>query len=228
MRPSVTSLVSARPGDLAPDRVEPGERHRVRRVVHDQVDAGRRLERADVAPLAPDDPPLHLFVRDVDHRDGRLADLVAGVALDRRGDDPPRPLIGQLGGLELELARAARAGVPHVLLDLGDDDLAGLVHRQAGEPLQLLRLRQPKLLGLALFGVDLALASLKRALPLIEIFELAVEVLLFLLEPLLLALDLGSSAAMLLLSRGPQPDRLVLGLEEDLLGPSLGLGAQLC
>ena len=85
-----------------------------------------------------------------------------------------------------------------------------------------------ELVGLALLGVDLALTSLERPLALVEVFELAVEVLLFLLESLLLALDLGSTAAMLLFGSGPQANRLVLGLEEDLLGPRLGLRAQLC
>ena len=40
-----------RRGDLAADRVETGDHHRLRRVVDDQVDAGRRLEGADVAAL---------------------------------------------------------------------------------------------------------------------------------------------------------------------------------
>ena len=62
------SLVEGHPGDLAADRVEAGEDHRLGRVVDDQVDAGRLLEGADVAALAADDPALHLVRRQVDDR----------------------------------------------------------------------------------------------------------------------------------------------------------------
>ena len=48
------------PCDLPPDRIERREEDRPRRVVDDDVDAGGHLERADVAPLAPDDASLHL------------------------------------------------------------------------------------------------------------------------------------------------------------------------
>ena len=47
---------------------------------------GRRLERADVAPLAPDDAPLHVVRRQRHGRDRPLGDVLAGVALDA----PPR------------------------------------------------------------------------------------------------------------------------------------------
>src|ERR1700719_3321745 len=46
------------PGDLAANRVEGAEHDRLRGVVDDDVDAGRRLESADVATLPSDDPAL--------------------------------------------------------------------------------------------------------------------------------------------------------------------------
>ena len=63
--------------DLAPHRIEPRQDHRLGRVVDDDVDAGDGLERADVAPLAPDDAPLHVVARQVHHRNGGLGDVVA-------------------------------------------------------------------------------------------------------------------------------------------------------
>ena len=47
--------------DLAADRIEAGEDHRFRRVIDDEVDAGGKLQRADVASFAADDPSLHVF-----------------------------------------------------------------------------------------------------------------------------------------------------------------------
>ena len=58
--------------DLAAERIEAREDDRAGRVVDDQLDAGRLLERADVAPLAADDPPLHVVAREIDDRDGGL------------------------------------------------------------------------------------------------------------------------------------------------------------
>ena len=69
--------------DLAAHRIEARQDHRLGRVVDDDVDAGEGLERADVAPLAADDAALHVVARQVHHRDGRLGDVIAGVALDR-------------------------------------------------------------------------------------------------------------------------------------------------
>ena len=68
MRPSAisrsraTRAISRRKGSK-PERITAS-----RRVVDDQVDAGGHLQGADVAPLAADDPPLHLVVGQRDHR----------------------------------------------------------------------------------------------------------------------------------------------------------------
>ena len=74
-------------GDLAAERIEAREDDRARRVVDDQLDAGRGLERADVAPLAADDPPLQVVARQIDDRDGRFDGVLGGAALDGVGDD---------------------------------------------------------------------------------------------------------------------------------------------
>ena len=52
--------------DLAADAVERREDDGLRRVVDDEVDAGQVLERADVAALAADDPPLHVVGGELD------------------------------------------------------------------------------------------------------------------------------------------------------------------
>jgi hypothetical protein len=62
-------LVERAPGDLAPHRVEGRDRDRLGRIVDDQVDTGRRLQGTDIAPLAPDDPALHVIRRKRNDRD---------------------------------------------------------------------------------------------------------------------------------------------------------------
>ena len=92
------------PADLAADRVETGQQHRLRRVVDDQVDAGDRLVGADVAALAADDPALHLVAGQVHDADDGLAGLVAGHPLDRLGDDGAGPFVGLRARLGLDVA----------------------------------------------------------------------------------------------------------------------------
>ena len=104
-------------GDLAPEGVEAGEDHRLRRVVDDQVDAGRHLEGADVAPLAADDPPLHLVVRQLDHRDRRLRDVVRGQPLDGEADDPLRLAVALLARLVLDPLDEVRGVDPRLVLE---------------------------------------------------------------------------------------------------------------
>jgi len=88
-------------GDLSPDGLEAGEDDCLRRVVHDQVDASGLLEGADVAPLAADDPALHLVRRQIDDRDGALDHMVGRDALDGHRDDPPGALLAALRRLLL-------------------------------------------------------------------------------------------------------------------------------
>src|SRR5689334_1132746 len=55
-------LLEREPRDLASNRIEARHDDGVGRVVDDDVDTGGQLERANVAPLAADDPTLHLVV----------------------------------------------------------------------------------------------------------------------------------------------------------------------
>src|SRR5919198_5256659 len=61
--PILHELLEREPRRLAADGVEARQDDRLRRVVDDEVHAGRRLERADVPALASDDPALHVLAR---------------------------------------------------------------------------------------------------------------------------------------------------------------------
>ena len=69
-------------GDFAAVGVETREDDGAGRVVHDQIDAGRQFERADVAAFAADDAALQVVARQVDDRhggfDGVLGSATAG------------------------------------------------------------------------------------------------------------------------------------------------------
>jgi hypothetical protein len=134
---------------LAADRVEAGEDDGLGRVVDDDVDAGRLLERADVPPLAADDAALHLVGGQRDDGDGRLGGVVGGDALDGEGDDLLRLALGVAAGLLLDLADPLRGGGARLLLELVHQLPLGLVGAEAGERLE-------PLLHLAVAAVEIA------------------------------------------------------------------------
>ena len=92
-------LVQGQPRDFAPHGVETAQDDRLGSVVHDDLDARRRLERTDVAPFAADDAALDLVALDVEHRHGVFDGRLGRHALDRRDDDA----LGLLGGAHLGL-----------------------------------------------------------------------------------------------------------------------------
>ncbi len=119
------------------ERIERGEDDRARRVVDDQLDAGGLFERADVAPLAADDAPLHVVAREIDDRHGRLDRGVGGAALDGVGDDVLRAGGGGFAGFRLETLDEVGGVAPRVRFDLFQEQLARLVGGEARDALQL-------------------------------------------------------------------------------------------
>ncbi len=104
-------------GDLAPNRIEGRDDDGLGGVVDDEVNARRRFEGPDVAPLTADDAALQLLAGQTDQGNGALAAVLAGVALNGHGDDV-------LGGVLRSLA----GGLLHLLQPAGDDPLVGLLH----------------------------------------------------------------------------------------------------
>ena len=107
------------------------------RVVDDELDAGRGLERADVAALAADDAALEVVARQIDHRHRRFDGVLGGAALDGVGDDLLRADGGGLARLGFEALDEVGGVAAGVGFDLLQEELAGLVGGEAGHALQL-------------------------------------------------------------------------------------------
>ena len=206
MRPSAMSLVSDEAGDLATDGVEARQDHGLRGVVDDQVDAGRLLERADVAALAADDPALHLVAREVDDRDGVLGRVVGGDALHRGHDDLARLLLGLVAGPPLDRSRELDRVVLRLLADRLEQHALGVLGAEARDALEGddLILDQAGQLFALLLEVPLAICDLAALLlehvgPLVHLLVARQEASLEALElvPLRasLFLDLAAEAA---------------------------------
>src|SRR5581483_5224744 len=167
-------------GDLAADRIEAGENDRFRRVVDDEIDAGRQLERADVTAFASDDAALHVLAREIDDGDGVLRDVIRSHALNGHAEDLLGFEVAELVGFGLDALDDLRC----FLLRLFDSE--------AGDLFELVALAFDQFLELVLTRFDLLLAFVERAVALlnfaharIELCRLLVEIFLFLLEPLL-------------------------------------------
>ena len=231
--------------DLAPDRVEAGDDHGVGRVVDDDVHPGRRLERADVPPLAPDDAPLHLVARQRHGRHGRLGGVLGGDALGRHGDDAARLPVGTLPRLFLDVARQGLGRAARLVFHPLQQLLPGIGGRQAGDLLELRLLLRRKPRRLLLPAGNLLVARVELLDPLAQFLLLGVELrlaplerLVALLDPALQPPDLLPPAQQLLLQRLANLHRLHLGSEHGLgagafhalrgVGPDArGLGARL-
>ena len=148
-------------GDLAAVRIEAGQDDRARRVVDDQVDAGRQLERADVAAFAADDPPLEIVAGQVDDRDRGLDRVLGAAALDRLGDVLLGAIDRGLARFGVEPLQQVGRVVACLAFNLLDQQLLGLVGGQPGDALELVLVLGDELLALRerRGGVALAIAQ---------------------------------------------------------------------
>ena len=108
------------PRDLPANRIVARDYHRFRRIIDDDIDAGGRFDRADIAPLPADDPSLHLVVGQRQHRDRAFGHELACQPFDRDRDYPFRAPVRFLARLFLDHANMAGGflpGLSHHLVD---------------------------------------------------------------------------------------------------------------
>ena len=132
--------------DLAAIRIEAREDDRARRVVDDEIDAGRLLERADVASLAADDAPLQIVARQIHDRHRGLRGVLGGAALDGLGDVLARLRSRLLARLCVEALHQIRGVAPRVGFDVLQQEVFGFFGRQPRQALELVLLRGDELL----------------------------------------------------------------------------------
>ena len=179
------------------------------RVVDDHVHAGGLLERADVPPLAADDPALHLVVGDVDRAGGGFGGVGGGIALQSGQQDFAGLLLAGLGDPLFVLDDHR----PGFLLQLGlehlQQPLGGLLAAQPAQLVQRLPLQVEELGQFLLAAVDvldplgeLALGGLDDLLLLAELLGLLLQGVLALVEDPLALVELLAEGAQLLLPLG--------------------------
>ena len=135
--PILQQLDQRDPRHLAAHGVVARKSNRFGGVIHNNVNPSELLEGPDVAALAPDDPPLEFFARQVHGRDRNFGDIVTGGPLNGEPDDFPGGLIGLFVGLLFDLADAPGGIITSLAFDLRQDDRPGLVAAQLRNALQL-------------------------------------------------------------------------------------------
>ena len=136
--------------------------------------------------------------------------MVGGIALDGQGDDLPGLGIRLVLKAGLDLFDLHGGLVGHVLLQLLEQIVLGLVGGETGDALQHLQLVLLGLLGLGLGALQLGQAGGELLFFFLDIVGLAVQGLFLLLKAVLLALQVGPALLHLALV-------LVAGLEDLLL-----------
>ena len=159
-----------------------GKRDGLRRIVNDQVNAGKRFECADVAALAPDDPALHLVARQRNDRHRNFRDIIRGAAADGCRDDLLCALVGFILELAFILIDPQRLFVRQFTLKIGKQIIFRLISRKAGDSFKHFKLARLDILGLLQLDIGLAQLVLKRLLLFFKVVELFVDRLLLLLN----------------------------------------------
>ena len=215
-------LLQCDAGHLPAYRLKAGQCDGLGGVVDDQVHPGQSLNGPDVPALTADDPALHLIVGQGHHADGRLAHMVRGAPLDGQGDDLPGGLVRLLLGLLLELPDLHGLFVDQLALQVVQQVLLGLLHREGGDLLQHLKLAFFHLLGFPQALLRLFVLLLDLLFLALGVLPLLLQALLLLEDAPLLMLDLLAPVGQLFFRLVPQAVDLILAFQNDLLLLRLG------
>ncbi len=217
-------LLQCDPRDLAAHRIESRDDHRFRRIINDQINAGHRLQRADVPPFSSDDASFHLVIwqRNDGHR--CLSHMIRRTALDRQGQNLPRLLVGLI--LDLLLVLLDLHGFFMLQFCLGFFHQHGLclICRQGRDAFQLFFLLFVKRIDLRLRLIQTRFLAAQGILLFLQRLQLAVQILLFLDDSALLTLDFPPALFRITIKLLPHAMDLLLRFQHGLLLFGLAFG----
>ena len=215
-------LFQRQPGDLPAHRVEAGHGDGLGGIVNDEVHPGEGLQGADVAALPTDNAALEVVIGQRHHRHGGLSHVVGGATLDGEGNDLLGSGVRLFLGPGLDLLNLQGGLVGDLLLQLGQQDVLGLLGGHAGNALQLTDLLVLQLGQFLALGVQGLLLGGQGFFLMLQVFQLAVQVFFFLIEAVFLLLQLGAALLDLGLVLGAGLQDLLLGLYQRLALLALG------
>jgi hypothetical protein len=174
MRPSWISLPGAA-SHFAPHRVEAGDGYGFGGIIDDYIDPGGLLEGMNIAPVAPDDAPLHLVGGDFDYGCGYFDDVVGGHALDGIGDQLAGTVFAFFAGFHFDLADDARHVRARLFFHILQQELARLFFGQFGDALQFGQFLFVQLIHVIAALIHEALALIQGLFALFQAIQAVVE-----------------------------------------------------
>ena len=204
-------------GHFAAHRLKARKGNGLGRVVDDQINARHRLDGAYVAALTADDAALHLIVGQRHDADGGLRHMIGGAALNRHGYNLAGGFLRLVACLLFKLHELDGLVVRQLILEVLQQVILGLLHGEAGDSLQHLKLALLDGFRLAETLLRLLDFVVQDLFLVLQTLDLLVERLLLLLDAALLALHLLAAIVELLLALAAQTVDFVLPLQNSLL-----------
>ena len=220
--------------DFAADGVVTRDDHGLGGVVDDQIDAGGRLQGADVAAFAADDPTLHLVVGEGHDRNGALGHEVAGQPRDGERDHLLGLTVGLRPCLLFHDPDAPGRIVPRLLEHLLHQALLRFLPADAGDDLEPLLGFVNETLRLHLLLADRLLLLLdgplpigKPGFPVLQALQPFVQDLLPGQQPPLQGLEVSPGLPDIVLELGARLEDPVFRLDLRILADRAGLPSRL-
>jgi len=163
------------PGYLTPDRVKAAQYDSFRGIVDDQVDTGHGFNGADVATFTADNAPLHFVTGQGHDRNRGFRDIIRSITLDRCDNDLLGFAIGFFLGSFFHLAQHDSHVVTIGLTGFIQNQVLGIIYRQARDALQFDDLLTLNLARSFFEGQNITDPGVKRLFFLFERFNLAVK-----------------------------------------------------
>ena len=205
-------------GHFAPGLIKGGQGDGLGGIVDDQVHAGGRLQGADIAALAANDPAFHLVAGQGHHRDGGLAGMVGGAAADGLGDHVPGDVLTLVLQVGLIGSHPQSLFVHQLLVHLVQQHFPGVGLAQAGQGLQPLHLFGAQSVGLGQMFLGFGHLLFDVLFPLFQRLGLFVQGVFLLVDAVFLPADLSPALFDLLVGLGLLGVYLRLHAEHFVLG----------
>ena len=209
-------------GHFAAGLVKAGQSDGFRRIIDDQVAAGGRFQRTDVAAFTADDAALHFVAGQRHHADGGFAGSIGSTA----GDGLPHQVTGDLVALILHVGLVGTdfhcLFVSQLVVHLLEQHGAGILLAHGGNGFQFFGLAQFQLFQFIQTGFHRFAAALEFFLLALHGGGALIQRFLFLVHAALLAGDFGTAVFDLFVSFALEFEGFVLRFDDGLFALLFG------
>ena len=161
--------------DLAAHRLETRNHHGFRRIVDDEIAAGKLLESADVAAFAPDDAAFEVFRRQRHNRNAAFRGLVDGATLNGQSEGFARVFLRIVAHFVFDATHDDVHLVARFFFDTLNKNVARFALRKVRDAFEFGFLRFEYSFGFGVFGHRLAVARFDGFFAAIQIARASID-----------------------------------------------------